>query len=89
MPLLQREIGPDREPERQTADFVPSPFEDTGLWGAQAFWYEDHVRIEGGLLGWKCAELLFAALLSGVHPFLASLPPECYGWNKNVYEWRP
>ena len=68
---------------------VPSPFEDTGLWGAQAFWYEEHVRIEGGLLGWKCAELLFAALLSGVHPFLASLPPECYGWNKNVYEWHP
>ena len=68
---------------------VPSPFEDTGLWGAQAFWYEDRVRIEGGLLGWNCAELLFEALLSGVHPFLASLPPECYGWNKNVYEWCP
>ena len=68
---------------------VPSPFEDTGLWGAQAFWYRDRVRIEGGLLSWNCAELLFEALLSGVHPFLASLPPECYGWNKNVYEWCP
>lgn len=65
---------------------VPPPYEDTGLWGAQAFWNEvkQWFCLFGGVLGWPFdawEEFLFGQ-------------PESWGtrswnWNRNVYVYRP
>jgi hypothetical protein len=64
---------------------LAAPFQDTGLWGAQAFWQGDTLRLWGGAKGWNCPDLPLNAFLEK----LPSLPNECWKWNETVYGWHP
>jgi hypothetical protein len=65
---------------------VPPPYQETGLWGASAFYdvVADAFYIMWGLQGWPFAGLE-EFLLGG----LADWDPSEWDWNRNVYVYRP
>jgi hypothetical protein len=65
---------------------VPPPYQETGLWGASAFYdaVADVFYILGGLVGWPFGELM--DFLAG---FPADWQPTNRNLNENVYLYRP
>ncbi len=68
---------------------VPSPFEDTGLWGANAFWDENTggVYVYGGLQGFPF-DRWEAFIESGLKAFRDRDVPK-WPWNDKVYVMKP